>query len=203
MGNESSKGDKRSAGSSGADDDGPVRIGGGGGATRGSLDARRDSVTLDGHTPYHAPPEPAAAASSAASAHAPGQSFDEDRHSDQSYAALDDGPVSIGGGGGSGGRDSDGDGPISIGGGGGRRGSGSASASRHSDIVQLNCAMSHDEADVAMMHPEVEALLNMAQVGARRRRVRERAIAGAKGRACARARERGLAVDLSCDGKTR
>ena len=171
MGNESSKGDKRSAGGSGGagtDDDGPVRIGGGGGGgggvTRGSLDARSNSVTLDGHTPYHAPPEPAAAASSTAATHAPGQSFDEDRHSDESYAALDDGPVSIGGGGGGsgGGQGSDSDGPVSIGG--GRRGS--ASSSRHSDIVQLNRAMSHDETDVAMMHPEVEALLSMAQVGA-------------------------------------
>jgi hypothetical protein len=177
MGNESSKGDKRSAGGSrgaGPDDDGPVRIGGGGGGgvTRGSLDARSNSVTLDGHTPYHAPPEPAAAASSTTGTHAPGQSFDEDRHSDESYAALDDGPVSIGGGGGGigGGQGSDSDGPVSIGGGGGGGGGGgrrgSASSSRHSDIVQLNRAMSHDETDVAMMHPEVEALLSMAQVGA-------------------------------------
>ena len=168
MGNDGSKSRSRAA-STADDNDGPIRIGGGRKTNASNSaaaetaaaheHARRDSLTpltLDGHSPY-IPPLPASASSLGLTGQQ--QSFDEDRRSDLSYAALDDfgsvpnTPAGAGGGSARGNSKRD-DGPVSIGR--GRRPS-------QSDIVQLNRPMDSDDADLAALHPEVEALLALAQ----------------------------------------
>lgn len=179
MGNDGSKSRSRAASSASAaadDNDGPIRIGAGrktnaaaaapnvaaaaAAAAAAAEAAAHDHapLTLDGHSPYIPPALPASASSLGLG---PQQSFDEDRRSDLSYAALDDfgsvpstpaSAAAAAGGHASSSRD---DGPVSIG-----RG---ARRPSQSDIVQLNRPPDSDDLDLAALHPEVEALLALAQ----------------------------------------
>jgi hypothetical protein len=171
MGNEGSKGGGSSSASASHSRRSSVSVSDGAGVGVGG-NSRSNSVHLDGHTPYHphrspAPPSSAASASSVSGpAPVPSalSSFDEDRHTDLAYSALDDGPVSLGGrprGNARQSLDLSDEGPISLG---GRRGGNARkSLDLSGEIVSLSHLTSAEENEAAMMHPEVEALLNLAQ----------------------------------------
>jgi hypothetical protein len=165
MGNDPSKA-SRSSGGADDDNDGPIRIGGGrtggggggGGAGAGAgasaaLSRSHSFTTLDGHSPYI--PDRSASGSPTPlhqqqQQQGPQLSFDEDRRTDLHYSSLDESystpstPSSN--------ASSSNDGPISIGGG-----------RRNNDIVQVNRTTNEEEMEAAALHPEVEAILNLAQ----------------------------------------
>ena len=170
MGNDPSKAGR--GGASEADDnDGPIRIGGGrgggGGAGAGAgagapaaaVSRSHSFTTLDGHSPYI----PDAVARSSAASPTPQQqqqqgpqlSFDEDRRTDLHYSSLDESSSTPSTPSSSNSTNSSNDGPISIGG--GRR-------SATNDIVQINRTTNEQDMEAAALHPEVEAILNLAQV---------------------------------------
>ena len=125
------------------DPDGPIRVGGP--RSRATRASTEDSVGgLDGHTPYQAHQGLGVSSPPRGGEQTPRQSFSEDRHSDAMYASIDDPTTASAAAAAA-------DGPVSI-------------SSRKSlvsgDIVQI----SRIDEDTAVLHPEVEALLNLAQV---------------------------------------